>query len=431
MKKTLIALALAALPVASMAEVTLFGTIKGGLEVTKVKGVKNTITNANDWDSSIGFKGEEDLGNGLKAIWQLQSTAGINAANKRNDRSNTLTSFIGLDAGTFGKIRAGNLPDAIKSDMEDLNLDDSGHGVRDLGNWEIGSRYTGIRYDSANFGGFSFNALYSPEDNTRYEELESPKVHGFEQDFGGSNIPAAVNGATDNHWLASVGLNYSIAGFFAKYGYIHQKNSIGHDMNANAHRVMAGYDANNLFVGLGYQYTSGMKGITNTELAKDDAGNPLIGGKCRFDDVDGVICEDALVTQTQTHKLKTQEVAVAAAYRIGNVVPRLSYVHGFAQKAGNDKIPDSKYHQVVLGADYHLSKRTTVIASLGWAKEGANAYGTEYAVAPSLDATFDPATATVNSVYSGGLIGAVMNDDGTQKTKEQAYSFGLGLRHKF
>ena len=83
MKKTLIALTLAALPVASMAEVTLFGTIKGGAEFTKVKGVKNTITNVNDWDSSIGFKGEEDLGNGLKAIWQLQSTAGINAANSR------------------------------------------------------------------------------------------------------------------------------------------------------------------------------------------------------------------------------------------------------------------------------------------------------------------------------------------------------------
>lgn len=395
MKKTLIALTLAALPVASMAEVTLFGTIKGGVEFTKVKGVKNTITNANDWDSSIGFKGEEDLGNGLKAIWQLQSTAGINKDNARNDRSNTLTSFIGLDAGTFGKVRAGNLPDSIKDSMEDLNLDDSGHGVRDLGNWEIGSRYTGVRYDSANFGGFSFNALYSPEDNTRYEELGSPSVHGFEQANGivdDQNIPAVVNDATRNRWLASVGLKYEIAGFFAKYGYVHQKNRVASGVNGDAHRVMAGYDANNLFVGLGYQYTKGMKGVVVPGWA----------------------------TQSQTdeaYKLATQELALSAAYRIGNVVPRLTYVHGFKQKLAGEKVPHSKYHQVVLGADYHLSKRTTVITSLGWAKEGANAY-------PVYDAQVD-------DIRGAGMIGTVKNADGTYKTKEQAYSFGLGLRHKF
>ena len=379
MKKTLIALTLAALPVASMAEVTLFGTIKGGLEVTKVKGVKNTVTNLNDWDSSIGFKGEEDLGNGLKAIWQLQSKAGINAANARNDRRNDLTSFIGLDAGTFGKIRAGNLPDAIK-DMGDLNLDDSGHGVRDLGNWEdTGARYTAARYDSANFGGFSFNVLYSPEDNQRYEKLGSPSVHGFEQAYGGGeNIPAVLNGATHNgnRWVASLGLNYEIAGFFVKYGYTHQNDR--HDFyNSNVHRLMGGYDANNIFVGMGYQYTKGFFGP----------------------------------------KMATSEIALSAAYRIGNVVPRLSYVHGFKQKSFGEKVPHSKYDQVVLGADYHLSKRTTVIASLGWAKEGALAYA-------GWDAAGNPT--------SGGLVGFVKDKEtGDWKTKEQAYSFGLGLRHKF
>lgn len=379
MKKTLIALTLAALPVASMAEVTLFGTIKGGVEFTKVKGVSNTITNANDWDSSIGFKGEEDLGNGLKAIWQLQSKAGINADNARNDRSNTLTSFIGLDAGAFGKVRAGNLPNAIK-DMEDLNLDGSGHGVRDLGNWEIGGRHTAVRYDTANIAGFSANVLYSPEDNTRYEQLGSPSVHGFEQDAGvGENIPAVVNDLTRNRWITSVGLNYGIAGFFVKYGYWHQNDRIG-AYNANVHRIMGGYDANNLFVGLGYQWTRGL------QVGVDSNGNE--------------------------GKLTTNEIALSAAYRIGNVVPRVSYVHGFKQKLAGEKLAHSKYDQVVLGADYHLSKRTTVIASLGWAKEGANAY------------------------LGGGMIGPVYNYDENgnrvdQRTKEQAYSFGLGLSHKF
>lgn len=37
MKKSLIALTLAALPVAAMADVTLYGTIKAGVEVSRVK----------------------------------------------------------------------------------------------------------------------------------------------------------------------------------------------------------------------------------------------------------------------------------------------------------------------------------------------------------------------------------------------------------
>ena len=69
MKKTLIALALTALPVAAMADVVLYGQIKGGVGVTFADGKDSgTITQMEDYGSRIGFKGEEDLGNGLKAI---------------------------------------------------------------------------------------------------------------------------------------------------------------------------------------------------------------------------------------------------------------------------------------------------------------------------------------------------------------------------
>lgn len=385
MKKTLIALTLAALPVASMAEVTLFGTIKGGLEYTKVKGAKNTVTNANDWDSSIGFKGEEDLGNGLKAIWQLQSKASIDHQSGRNDDRNTLTSFIGLDAGTFGKLRAGHLPDAIK-DMGDLNLDASGHGVRALDHhWErTGKRHTAVRYDSANFGGFSFNVLYSPEDNQRYDQARTgddrvdlndcanstdpnctPKYLLPVGDLDGlEGVAPALDTVTRNTALTSVGLNYGIAGFFVKYGFVHQIDKHPAVYNSMVHRIMGGYDANNVFVGLGYQFTKGF-----------DAA-----------------------------QYKTQEVALSAAYRIGNVVPRLTYVHGFKEEKGDAKVADSKYDQVVLGADYDLSKRTTVIASLGWMKEGQN-----------------KANKFIDNI-NGGVV---------DKKSDQAYSFGLGLSHKF
>ena len=391
MKKTLIALTLAALPVASMAEVTLYGNIKGGLEVTKVKGVSNTITNVNDWSSRIGFKGEEDLGNGLKAIWQLEQKVSLDSKHSQNKQGwADRDSFIGLDAGTFGKVRAGYLSDAI-NDMGDLNLDGSDHGVRKLQLWErTGGRHTAVRYDSANFGGLSFNVLYSPEDNQRYDQARDAGVKdvaGFEKANGIANklpggkagdeditIPAVLNGATRNSWATSVGVNYAIAGFFVKYGYLHQndKDSV---YNSNVHRLMAGYDANNVFVGLGYQYAKGYDGP----------------------------------------KHETNELALSAAYRLGNVVPRISYVHGFKEKGYREdgtrgKLANSKYHQVVLGADYNLSKRTTVIASLGWMKEGAGRQADYIGLVP------DGTDAAGNAQY---------------KKSEQAYSFGLGLSHKF
>ena len=254
-------------------------------------------------------------------------------------------------------MRAGHVQDAIKS-MGDLNLDDSGHGVRDLGHWEdTGGRHTAVRYDSANFGGFSFNAMYSPEDNQRYDQARNAGAVG---DLGGfEGVTPVVDTITRNTAVASVGLNYEIAGFFAKYGMVHQidKNGV---YNSNVQRLMGGYDANNLFVGLGYQYTRGYYGPA----------------------------------------YKTSEIALSAAYRIGNVVPRMSYVHGFKEKDQGGSVPYSKYDQVVLGADYHLSKRTTVIASLGWMKEGKGKIASKIA-----------------KVSDG--------------TTDQAYSLGVGLRHKF
>lgn len=67
--KKLIALAVAALPMAAMADVTLYGTVEAALETGKgLKHTNNTksTTRVDDTGSLIGFKGAEDLGNGLK-----------------------------------------------------------------------------------------------------------------------------------------------------------------------------------------------------------------------------------------------------------------------------------------------------------------------------------------------------------------------------
>ena len=64
---------------------------------------------------------------------------------------------------------------------------------------------------------------------------------------------------------------------------------------------------------------------------------------------------------------------VTGAYKFGNVTPKVSYAHGF--KAKGKGLTDverrqAQYDQVIVGADYDFSKRTTAFAQAGWLKSG-------------------------------------------------------------
>lgn len=353
MKKTLIALALTALPVAAMADVVLYGQIKGGVGVTFGDGDQNgTITQMEDYGSRIGFKGEEDLGNGLKAIWQVEQRVSL-AGQQVSEGWNNRDTFIGLEGG-FGKVRAGYVSDQFNENMETMDIWEyrtgAGAAARGLATMTRNDgRQQGVRYDSPDFGGFNFNVTHQLADDAgegRFEPNRS--VHG----------QATV-----------VGLNYENAGFFGKLGYGNYKHNKGVD-DGHVARVEAGYDANNLFVALAYQYSKNMAAYG--AAFADANGNPEF------------IAD------------KAQEAAVSVAYTMGALTPKLTYAHGWDQKIGGEKIKNSGYDQVIIGADYALSKRTTALVSAGW----------------------------INTTY-----GAV--DTNGNLKDEDLYSIGVGVRHKF
>ncbi|SUB32148.1 major outer membrane protein porin P.IB [Neisseria gonorrhoeae] len=86
--------------------------------------------------------------------------------------------------------------------------------------------------------------------------------------------------------------------------------------------------------------------------------------------------QDAKLYQNQlvrdnSHNSQT-EVAATVAYRFGNVTPRVSYAHGFKGTV-DDANHDNTYDQVVVGAEYDFSKRTSALVSAGWLQEGKGA----------------------------------------------------------
>ena len=345
MKKTLIALTLAALPVAASADVILYGQIKAGVEVsqtkTQVNGVEtksDTGSEIADFGSRIGFKGHEQLGNNLNAIWQVENNVNVAGGGDWAGRE----SFIGLE-GNFGKIRAGKLETQLKS-MDSLDPWEYSNNALGLGVFQrTGERIVSVKYDSPVWAGFSGNVQFTPRDN------------GTEVRGEGVTTGRADDASDTSRYYA--GLNYENAGFFARYGFGYKKSAYvtanGESKSGQAHKVEGGYDANNLFVGLGYQYTNGWDSL-NSYVAK-------------------LANADYDAAADTSNGVKAHEVATTAAYRFGNVVPRVSYAHGF--KAKGNGLTDAersatKYDQVVLGADYDFSKRTTALVSAGWLRAG-------------------------------------------------------------
>ena len=357
MKKTLIALTLAALPVAASADVILYGQIKAGVEVsqtkTKVDGDEtksDTGSEIADFGSRIGFKGHEHLGNNLNAIWQVENSVNVAGGGDWADRE----SFIGLE-GNFGKIRAGKLETQLKS-MDSLDPWEYSNNALGLGVFQrTGERIVSVKYDSPVWAGFSGNVQFTPRDN-------GTDVRGEGVTTGRADDDHASD--TSRYYA---GLNYENAGFFARYGFGYKKSAYvttgGESKSGQAHKVEGGYDANNLFVGLGYQYTNGWDSLDSYRdalgYAADDTTYPN-GYNSASDKSNGV---------------KAHEVATTVAYRFGNVVPRFSYAHGFKAKDKDNGLTDAersatKYDQVVLGADYDFSKRTTALVSAGWLRAG-------------------------------------------------------------
>jgi len=120
MKKTLLAVAVAAaLPAVAFAQtnVTLSGNIKAGISSSKFSngadGTNGSINGVGDGSSKFIISGSEDLGGGLRAVFQWDNRLrpddnGLNASSGMGNELAGGNSFVGL-AGSFGQVRLGRI----------------------------------------------------------------------------------------------------------------------------------------------------------------------------------------------------------------------------------------------------------------------------------------------------------------------------------
>lgn len=170
MKKSLLALSVVAAfstPVMAQTSVTIYGVADAGFSYSDSDAPTNAKTLGLDSGlqsgSRLGFRGTEDLGGGLKAIFTLENGFSIDSGTLgQGGRLFGRQSFVGLTGG-FGAIKLGRQYNPIRPALE--SIDPFGFGL--AGNIANvfdahGERADNtINYSTPTWGGFSGQVAYS------------------------------------------------------------------------------------------------------------------------------------------------------------------------------------------------------------------------------------------------------------------------------
>lgn len=249
MKKSIIAAAVAAAAVAAPAAnagVTIYGKVHVSIDHYDYDDCCNSSLDYSEWRvksraSRIGFKGTEDLGNGLSVIWEAETTYDFADGNAWGSGRNA---YIGL-AGDWGTFLYGRhdspyrmayystgiemMGDTIL-DFKRMGYNMHNHsGLDDIEFWR-GGRYSGaIAYISPNMNGLTIAGAIVPGANST-----GP---------GGDGLADAVSLAA---MYANNGLKLAMA---------YESNEDGDD---DSWLVGASYTMNNMTLAVTYNEDSGM-----------------------------------------------------------------------------------------------------------------------------------------------------------------------------
>lgn len=333
MKKILaiaIATAFAAPAFAATSNVDIYGAINVSLDHVDngPSSWNRMVTNNN---SFLGFKGSEDLGGGLSAVWQLETNVNFDsnesASNDAGNMYGTRNTFVGLSSKGLGTVVAGTHDTPYKMSMGKLDifvgtLGDYNGIFGSAGNKANSSLFdlrTGntIAYLSPNFGGFDVKAAY---------------VMGLE---------GATTGTNSRSNAYSLSGTYANGPLFATVAY-EKHNNVGTTacnkgavclgqgtLDRDAWNVGVGYTIGDLKLGAMYESMDG------------DAGTAV----------------------------KHNAWGVNAAYKLGAFTLKGSY----ADAGKIASVASTGASMLALGADYDLSKRTKV--QLTWAKMNNDSHG--------------------------------------------------------
>ncbi|RDU99049.1 porin [Trinickia dinghuensis] len=382
---SLAALSAFAMPAFAQSSVTLYGVLDEGFDYTNnvQGGHVYELTSGYAQGSRWGLKGSEDLGGGLKAIFQLENGFNLsNGALNQGGRMFGRQAYVGLSSD-FGTVTLGRQYDSVVDYLAPTTANGNWAGYLFSHPWDNDNTDNSfrvnntIKYASPNYSGLQFGGTYS-----------------FSNDPGFSN-----------NRQYSLGGQYQNGGLLVGAAYL-QANNPGVTSGGAIATNDANFVSSRLRIfggGINYTFGPATAGFvyTNTNISNPttDAGY--------FTSKDSLVPTTGPLTGATVNALKFQNFELNGKYQL---TPALyigaQYVYtmeNYETTLGGVK---PKIHTFGLMVDYNLSKRTDVYIQGAFQKVAGDSTGS------TLDHAFVPGADDVSS------------------TSKQAVA-RVGIRHKF
>ena len=159
MKKTLIAAGVAAAMAApvAMADTTVYGKLRQAIEFGDGNSTVTSHTNR------VGFKGSEDLGNGMSAFYTIE----MGTAAETGDATSGRFAFVGIK-GAFGTVTVGDTVNLAKAHLAGNSLEDTIGDKQGILSTDLSFDNNQVIYTSPTVNGFTVSAS-AYGDNTSSE----------------------------------------------------------------------------------------------------------------------------------------------------------------------------------------------------------------------------------------------------------------------
>lgn len=191
------AVALAVAPVAATAEVTLFGTMEGSVEMYSGDASGSDVTFG---DSEVGIRVSEDVGNGTTAFGLFtfdidgEDGAGVRGINSTGSTLEVDQMYMGLSNETFGAVRLGRY-DTLAAGIGDNTIDQFEGRSNDFS--FSGVYGNGVNYTTPTFAGFTGSAsVVMDGDNAVVANEENIDLQEYTLTYEGYGLYAGVGYAT-------------------------------------------------------------------------------------------------------------------------------------------------------------------------------------------------------------------------------------------
>lgn len=379
-----------ALAAYAQSSVTLYGLIDAGVAYSNNQkgGSAFQAVSGKHSGSRWGIKGAEDLGGGTKAIFQLENGFSVmNGTMNQGGRLFGRQAYVGLSNDTFGTVTFGRQYDSLNDELCQIFapcfFTPATH-IGDLDNLNQSFRINNsVKYQSPNFGGLTFNGVY-----------------GFSNQ---SNAGDGTGFSNNRAW--SFAASYANSGLLLGGGliYLDHPNS-----SLNTSGAVGGSSTS------GDDYSGGLfnaldQGVARQIIAVGGASyklaNLTVGGGLSRVLLD---YNDGAARKFSNYDFNVRYQPTAPVYLLLDYTYTTATMTGLANTGGATLKP--KWHQVTLGAEYWLSKRTDL-----------------YLAAEYQQAAGDGST-LVNGQYTQI---AQIKSVGTSSSTNKQVGVELGIRHRF